>query len=147
MSEKIATEPRQIPDFNHAPALRTFAMPADTNANGDIFGGWVLSQMDLAGAAKAIRRACGRVVTIGIEAMKFHRPVRVGDELNCYTEIIAVGRTSIRVRIDTWVRRGATGEAVMVTEGVYTYVAIDEAGQPRPLPPVDCLIDVTVPGN
>nr|WP_252181094.1 acyl-CoA thioesterase [Azospirillum sp. B4] len=108
-------------------------MPADTNANGDIFGGWVLSQMDLAGAAKAVRRARGKVATVGIEAMKFYRPVAVGDELNCYTEILAVGRTSIRVRIDTWVRRGATGEAVQVTEGVFTYVAIGEDGRPRPV--------------
>ncbi|WP_044560365.1 acyl-CoA thioesterase [Azospirillum sp. B4] len=121
------------PDFSKAPALRTFAMPADTNANGDIFGGWVLSQMDLAGAAKAVRRARGKVATVGIEAMKFYRPVAVGDELNCYTEILAVGRTSIRVRIDTWVRRGATGEAVQVTEGVFTYVAIGEDGRPRPV--------------
>jgi acyl-CoA thioesterase YciA len=121
------------PDFSSAPALRTFAMPADTNANGDIFGGWVLSQMDLAGAAKAVRRARGKVATVGIEAMKFYRPVAVGDELNCYTEILAVGRTSVRVRIDTWVRRGATGEAVHVTEGVFTYVAIGEDGRPRPV--------------
>ncbi|MDE1147687.1 MAG: acyl-CoA thioesterase [Azospirillaceae bacterium] len=127
------SDQRPIPDFSAAPALRTFAMPADTNANGDIFGGWVLSQMDLAGAAKAIRRARGKVATVGVEAMKFYRPVAVGDELNCYTEIIAVGRTSIRVRIDTWVRRGATGEAVQVTEGVFTYVAIGEDGRPRPV--------------
>jgi len=124
-----------LPDFDSmAPALRTFAMPRDLNSNGDVFGGWVLSQMDLAGAAVAIRRARGKVATVGVEAMKFHRAISVGDEVNFYARIERVGRTSIRVKIDTWVRRGLSGEAYKVTEGVYTYVALGEDGRPRPVP-------------
>ncbi len=113
------------------PALRTIAMPRDTNPNGDIFGGWLISQMDLAGASVAFERAQGRIVTVGIEAMKFHRPVLVGDQVTCYAEIIAIGRTSIRVMIDTWVKRLTTHEDLKVTEGIFTYVAIDEEHQKR----------------
>lgn len=109
-------------------------MPADTNPNGDIFGGWVLGQMDLAGGLAAARRARGRVVTVGIEAMSFHQPVCVGDEISCYANILRVGRTSIRIKIDAWVRRWLTGVQHKVTEGVFTYVAIDERRLPRPVP-------------
>ncbi|ACI98774.1 MULTISPECIES: acyl-CoA thioesterase [Rhodospirillales] len=125
-----------MPDFDRdAPALRTFAMPRDLNGNGDVFGGWVLSQMDVAGGVIAARRAQGRVATIGIEAMKFHRPVSLGDEVNCYCAVERVGTTSIRVKIDVWVRRGAASQAYKVTEGVFTYVAIGEDRRPRPVPP------------
>ncbi len=121
------------------PELRTLAMPADTNGNGDIFGGWLLGQMDLAGGAYAIRKACGRVATVGIEAMSFHRPVLVGDLVSCYCETVRVGRTSIAVRVETWVRRlRRTGEPacdIKVTEGTFTYVALGDDGTKRELPP------------
>jgi acyl-CoA thioesterase YciA len=116
------------------PAIRTIAMPADANANGDIFGGWMMSQMDLAGAVVAVRRAKGRVVTVAVEAMVFHRPVMIGDLVSCYAEVERVGRTSMTVRIDAWVERRASAEAEQVTSGHFTYVAIDDAGKPRPVP-------------
>ena len=115
-------------------AIRTIAMPADANANGDIFGGWVLAQMDLAGGVTATRRARGRCATVAIDAMEFHLPVFVGDEVSCYAEIVRVGRTSITIKIETWAARFMTGESVKVTEGVFTYVAIDDARKPRPVP-------------
>ncbi|MDR3437130.1 acyl-CoA thioesterase [Telmatospirillum sp.] len=109
-------------------------MPADTNPSGDIFGGWLLSQMDIAGGSAAGLRANGRVTAVGIEAMTFHKPVLVGDEVSCYTSILHVGRTSIRIKIDTWVRRGFRSDLIKVTEGVFTYVAIDDDLRPRPVP-------------
>src|SRR5579862_856867 len=99
------------------PALRTIAMPADANPAGDIFGGWLLSQMDLAGGVTAHRRAQGRAATVAVAGMTFYLPVFIGDEVSCYTEITKTGRTSIAVRIESWARRGATGETVKVTEG------------------------------
>lgn len=119
----------------HEPALRAIAMPADANPNGDIFGGWLLSQMDLAGGAVAKHQARGRVATVAITAMTFHLPVFVGDEVSCYGEIVKLGRTSMTVRIETWVRRGLSDERVKVTEGLFTYVAIGEDRRPRPLKP------------
>ncbi|HEY0837089.1 MAG TPA: acyl-CoA thioesterase [Azospirillum sp.] len=121
-------------DTNCDPALRTIAMPADTNPNGDIFGGWLLAQMDLAGGVVALRRAGGRVATVGIEAMTFHKPVFVGDEVSCFARVTKVGRTSIRVRVETWVRRHRTGEPVKVTEGMFTFVAMGDDGRPREVP-------------
>jgi len=117
------------------PALRAIAMPADANPNGDIFGGWLLSQMDLAGGTTAFRRAQGRVATVAITGMTFHRPVFVGDEVSCYAEIARVGRTSIAVRVESWARRGLSGERVKVTEGLFTYVAIGADRKPRPVDP------------
>jgi acyl-CoA thioesterase YciA len=117
------------------PAIRTIAMPADANANGDIFGGWMMAQMDLAGAVMAVRRAKGRVATVAVEAMAFHRPVMIGDLVSCYAELERVGRTSMTVRIDAWVERRVGGKAEQVTSGLFTYVAIDEQGRPRPVPP------------
>jgi acyl-CoA thioesterase YciA len=117
------------------PALRTVAMPADANANGDIFGGWLLAQMDLAGAVPAMRRARGRVATVAVQAIKFHRPVLIGDVVSCYAEITRIGRTSITIDVETWVERHFGGSVEKVTEGVFTYVAIDPAGKPRPVPP------------
>jgi len=116
------------------PALRTLAMPADANPNGDIFGGWVLSQMDVAGGVPAVARAQGRVATVAVEAMRFHQPVFIGDLVSCYAEIMRVGTTSITVHIQTWARRRRGGEGVLVTEGTFVYVAIDEEGRPRPVP-------------
>lgn len=117
-----------------APAIRVLAMPADTNPAGDIFGGWLLSQMDIAGATVAVERSGGRVVTIAVEGMSFLKPVHVGDLVSFYAAIEKVGRTSIRVRIDAWAKRGRTGTEERVTEGVYTYVAIDESRKSRPIP-------------
>ncbi len=113
--------------------LRTIPMPSDTNANGDIFGGWLLSQMDLAGAVVAVQRAKNKVATVGVNAMSFHKPVYVGDVVSFYCEIERVGRTSITVKIESWARRRLSEEDVKVTEGVYTYVAIDENGKSMPV--------------
>jgi acyl-CoA thioesterase YciA len=113
------------------PALRTIAMPADANPRGDIFGGWLLAQMDLAGSTVAIRRAQGRVATVAVTSMTFHKPVFIGDELSCFVNIEKIGHTSITVRIESWVRRGVSGEAVKVTEGLFTYVAIGTDRRPR----------------
>ena len=117
------------------PALRAIAMPADANPNGDIFGGWLLAQMDLAGGSVAKQRAKGRVVTVGLERMEFHLPVFIGDEVSCYGSIQRVGRTSITVAVETWVRRGDSDGRVKVTEGLFTYVAIDGNRRPRQVPP------------
>jgi len=114
--------------------LRTVAMPADMNGNGDIFGGWVLSQMDIACGILARERARGRCTTVAVDAMKFIRPVAVGDVLCVYTRIGRVGRTSMGIEVEAWVKRGAVGEREKVTEAVFTFVAIDEAGKPRPVP-------------
>ena len=110
-------------------------MPADANPNGDIFGGWLLSQMDLAGGAVARRRAKGRTATVAITGMSVHRPVLVGDEVTCYASILRIGRTSITVKVESWVRRGTSAEQIDVTEGIFTYVAIDSDRRPRPVPP------------
>ena len=114
------------------PALRAIAMPADTNAHGDIFGGWLLCQMDLAGGTVATRRTRGRTVTVAIASMVFHRPVHVGDEVTCYCTIERVGNTSITMKIESWVRRGiGDDQGFRVTEGVFTYVAVDADGRPQ----------------
>ena len=120
------------------PAIRTIAMPADTNPHGDIFGGWLLCQMDLAGATVATRRAGGRVVTIAITAMVFHRPVWVGDEVSCYASVTKTGKTSITIKIESWARRarGADTVPIKVTEGLFTYVKVDASGKPQPASPV-----------
>ncbi len=115
--------------------IRTLAMPADTNPAGDIFGGWVLSQMDIAGGIKAGQRAKGRVATVAVTAMTFHLPVFVGDVLCVYADIEQVGRTSIAVNLDAWALRGRQGERVRVTEGRFVFVALGEDGEPRPVPP------------
>jgi acyl-CoA thioesterase YciA len=108
--------------------------PAPTRS-GIFFGGWLLSQMDLAGGTAATRRAKGRTATVAITAMSFHRPVFVGDEVTCYAEIIRVGTTSITVKVESWVRRGTGEEKIKVTEGIFTYVAVDSDRRPRPVPP------------
>jgi len=119
------------------PAVRTLAMPADTNPAGDIFGGWVLAQMDLAAGIVAHLRAHGRVATAALDGMAFHRPVYVGDLVSCYAKVTRIGRTSMTVQVDTYARRGRSGEEVKVTEGRFTLVAIDEQGRPRPVPRED----------
>lgn len=115
-------------------AIRTIAMPADTNPAGDIFGGWLMSQMDLAGGAVALTRAQSRVATVAVDAMTFHQPVLVGDELSCYAELIRVGRTSLSYRVTAYVRRRDGRQHVKVTEGIFTYVAIGDDRKPRPVP-------------
>jgi acyl-CoA thioesterase YciA len=115
------------------PVLRAIAMPADTNPNGDIFGGWLLSQMDLAGGSYASQRAKGRVATVAVEAMTFHLPVHVGDEVSCYCEMQRVGRTSMTIKVETWTRKREGSERVKVTQGVFTYVAISLDRRPRPV--------------
>ena len=115
--------------------VRLIAMPRDTNANGDIFGGWVLSQMDQAGGIAAAEAARGRVVTIAIEAMTFIRPVKVGDVLCVYTAVDAIGRTSIKMHVEAWARRFHTHRREKVTDGTFTFVAIDNSGRPRPVLP------------
>jgi acyl-CoA thioesterase YciA len=117
------------------PAVRTLAMPADTNPSGDIFGGWVIAQMDLAAGIVASRRAQGRVATVALDGLSFHRPVYVGDLVSCHADVVKVGRTSMTVKVETYVIRAGTREEVQVTEGHFTMVAIDADGRPRPVPP------------
>lgn len=111
-------------------SIRVMAMPADTNALGAIFGGWVLGQMDLAGGIHASAHAGTRTVTVAVDAMQFHKPVHVGDEVTCYTRVERIGRTSIAIKIETWVRRARHGAPLLVTEGVFTYVAVDSSARP-----------------
>jgi acyl-CoA thioesterase YciA len=113
--------------------IRTIAMPADTNANGDIFGGWLLSQMDLGGAICARNLARSRVTTVAIDAMTFITPVYVGDIVSCHASLVKTGRTSMRIDVEAWAQRTKGGELVRVTEGIFTYVAIDDAGRPHPV--------------
>lgn len=113
--------------------IRTIAMPADTNSNGDIFGGWLLSQMDLGGAVFACNLAHSRVATVAIEAMSFIHPVLVGDIVTCFASLQSIGRTSMKIDLEAWVQRHTDGSLHRVTEGLFTYVAIDEAGRPRPV--------------
>ena len=122
-----------IPEAHGELTLRTVAMPADVNVNGDIFGGWVLSQMDIAAGIVARQTAKGRVATVAVDAMKFIRPVKVGDVLCVYTHIKRIGNTSIAIGLEAWALRGVIGEREKVTEGVYTFVAIADDGKPRPV--------------
>ena len=115
--------------------IRTVAMPADTNANGDIFGGWVLSRMDQGGGVAGVNRAQGRVVTVKVQAMTFHRPVKVGDVLSVYAKVVRVGKTSFDIALEAWARRFRTTIEEKVTDGIFTFVAIDDAGRPRIVPP------------
>ncbi len=115
---------------------RTMAMPADTNAAGDIFGGWVLSQMDIAGGIAAGQRARSRVVTVTVDAMKFIRPVHVGDVLCVYSDLFHVGRTSMKIHLECWALRHRFGFREKVTEATFTFVAVDDEGNPTPVPEV-----------
>ncbi|MGV3490034.1 MAG: acyl-CoA thioesterase [Devosia sp.] len=114
--------------------VRTLAMPADTNPAGDIFGGWVMSQMDIAGAITAFENAQGRVVTIAVEAMTFIAPVKVGDVLCVYTTVERIGTTSITISMEAWARRNRYLDRVKVTDGRFVYVALDEHGNKRKIP-------------
>lgn len=112
-------------------SLQTVAMPKDTNYYGDIFGGWLVSQMDLAGAVTAQRLARGRVATVAIDNMSFMVPVKVGAQVSCYCEVLSVGRSSIQVLVEAWVANPGSEDQVKVTEGVFVFVAIDEKGRTR----------------
>ncbi|HDR1021009.1 TPA: acyl-CoA thioester hydrolase YciA [Pasteurella multocida] len=117
--------------------LRTLAMPSDTNANGDIFGGWIMSQMDMGGAILAKEIAHGRVVTVAVDSMTFIKPIAVGDVVCCYGQCLSVGRSSIKIKVEVWVKKVASepiGERYCVTEAVFTFVAVDKEGRPRVVP-------------
>jgi len=121
--------------------LRTSPMPSDTNANGDVFGGWIMSQMDIAGGMMAIEITCGRCVTIAVDAMKFIKPVKVGDVVCCYGKAVKIGNTSVTIRLEVWVKPvlratcyGKEHPLFMVTEASFTYVAVDDEGLKRPIP-------------
>ncbi|PPQ39763.1 acyl-CoA thioesterase [Rhodopila globiformis] len=116
-------------------SLRTVAMPADTNPNGDIFGGWIMSLMDLAAGTAAGSRAKGRVATAAVSNLNFLQPVKVGDVVCVYTDVVRTGRTSIAVDVEAWVLRRNQGERERVTSGEIVLVAVDDTGRPRPLPP------------
>ncbi len=115
------------------PTIRTIAMPADTNPAGDIFGGWLMSQMDLAAGSVAALASRGRSATIAVEGMKFHRPVKVGDEVSLFAELTHVGRTSMQIHVEAWRRARESDDSEMVTEASFTFVAIDASGAPRPV--------------
>ena len=113
---------------------RTLAMPADTNANGDIFGGWLLSQMDIAGGVAASKIAKTRTVTVSIDAMNFRKAVYVGDLVSVHANLVRVGRTSMTIHLEAWVLRRKEMKPILVTDGNFTYVAIDEQGKPQAIP-------------
>ena len=115
------------------PTIRTIAMPADTNPAGDIFGGWLMSQMDLAAGSVATQTARGRSATIAVEGMKFHRPVKVGDEVSLYAGIVQIGRTSMRIHVEAWRRERHQDASERVTEAIFTFVALDANGAARPV--------------
>ena len=111
--------------------IRTLAMPADTNQNGDIFGGWLLSQMDLGGGVFASKLAKSRTVTVAIEAMNFRKPVYVGDLVSVHANLVRIGKTSITVHLEAWVLRRKESQSILVTDGNFTYVSIDDDGHPQ----------------
>lgn len=124
-------EPTVLP-AGKEPTLRVVPMPADSNSSGDIFGGWVMSQVDIAGSIPAIRRARGRVATVAVNSFVFRQPVMVGDLVSFYAEVVKVGRTSITVSVEVYVQRNPEKvETVKVTEATLTYVAVDKQGRPR----------------
>lgn len=129
-------DPRQ---FGRQPALRVMPMPADLNPNGDVFGGWVMAQVDVAGAIPAMRRARGRVATVSVNSFQFRQPISVGDIVSFYAEVLHVGRTSITVRVEVFAERNHDDPiSVKVTQAELTYVAIDDAGGKREVPAEVC---------
>ena len=133
-------DPVVDPTLGRLPALRVVPMPADTNVAGDIFGGWILSQIDIAGSVVAHRRARGRVITVAVNAVQFHKPVFVGDLVSLYADVVRVGTTSLTVDVIVYAERfrdGTHTECVRVTEATLTYVAMGPDRKPRPVPPED----------
>lgn len=121
---------------DQAPAIRIMAMPTNTNASGDIFGGWLMSQVDIAGSIEAFRRANGRIVTVAVNEFRFIRPVYVGDIISLYTKVIKIGNTSIRIHVTAYAERNRGKDEVhKAAEAEITYVAIDENRRPRPINP------------
>ncbi|MFN4155839.1 MAG: acyl-CoA thioesterase [Paracoccaceae bacterium] len=118
-----------------SPTIRTIAMPTDTNPSGDIFGGWLMSQMDLAAGSVAARTSGGRSATIAVDAMIFHRPVKVGDEVSLYASLVRLGRTSMTIHVDAWRRPREVARTEKVTEANFTFVALDAEGRPIPIRP------------
>lgn len=114
-------------------AIQTLAMPMNTNPHGDIFGGWLVSQMDLAAGILAKQYSRGRAATVAIDSMSFLEPVHVGDVVRCYVDLAHMGNTSMAIKVEVWKEVLVTGDIIQVTEGVFTFVAIDAAGRPRPL--------------
>src|SRR5258708_17703177 len=135
MSDRPVKSPVPVKPSGN-PAIRTLAMPANTNPNGDIFGGWLLSQMDIAGGSVAVARAHGRVATVAVDAMTFHQPVFVGDVVSVYSTVNHVGRTSLRVHVQAWARRARGAGEGKGTPGTFTFVAIDQNKRPRAGPPL-----------
>lgn len=136
MSAHESSEERTLPPIGNL-LLRTMTLPRDTNPAGDIFGGWIMSQLDIAGAILAREIAHGRVVTVAVDAMNFLKPVEVGDVVCCYGRCIHVGHTSLKIKLELWVKKIYESEAAkrsLVTEACFTYVAVDNNGRPRPLP-------------
>ena len=132
----MAENPVQLPQGQ--PALRVMPMPADVNQNGDVFGGWIMAQVDVAGAIPAMRRARGRVATVSVNSFLFKQPVSVGDVVSFYAEIVEIGRTSIKVNVEVYAERNPTNPVtVKVTEATLTYVAITQQGVKRELPSED----------
>jgi acyl-CoA thioesterase YciA len=133
---KASHQPRglQLPK-GRVPALRVVPMPADSNQNGDIFGGWIMAHVDIAGGTVASRVARGRVATVAVNAFVFKQPVQVGDVLSFYTDVVKIGNTSVRINVEVYAERGrAETRVVKVTEATLTFVAIDAEGRPRPIP-------------
>ncbi|KUF10200.1 acyl-CoA thioesterase [Pseudoponticoccus marisrubri] len=128
------TRPVIDPEDGTILAIRTIAMPADTNPAGDIFGGWLMSQMDLAAGNVAGRVSRGRAATVAVEGMKFHEPVKVGDEVTLFARLVSRGRTSMRIAVEAWARKRFTDESAQVTAADFYFVALDEAGNKRALP-------------
>jgi acyl-CoA thioesterase YciA len=127
----------QLPE-GRIPELRVVPMPADANGHGDVFGGWIMAQVDMAGALPAIRRANGRVATIAVNSFLFKHPVFVGDVLSFYADVVRIGRTSLTVFVEVYAQRNQLiGEVVKVTEATLTYVATDDDRRPRPIPPLE----------
>ena len=131
MVEETSDMKQEFP--KHDPAIRTIAMPADTNPAGDIFGGWLMAQMDLAAGNTAARIAKGRSATIAVDGIQFLQPVHVGDEVTLFAELEAVGRTSMKIKVEAWRRARDGDETEKVTEALFTFVALDQTGRPRPV--------------
>ena len=134
MAGKIVDPDSDLPASGEPPVIRTIAMPADTNPAGDIFGGWLMGQMDLAAGSIAARRARGRCATVAVEGMTFHSPVYVGDEVSLYAKLLDTGRSSMRIAVEAWRRARAGDETNRVTRATFTFVAIDAERRARLLP-------------
>lgn len=130
----MITELDEVPTPQGELMLQTVAMPKDTNASGDIFGGWLLSQMDIAGGVAAAQIAQGRVATVAIDRMNFMVPVKVGSVVTCYTDVQSIGRSSIQVLVEVWMTAAWDRQPVKVTEGIFVFVAIDDQGRTRVVP-------------